>query len=180
MLCRQLPGQPSAREFAGNQRVIITVSRRPGQGPTGRPRRKPGLAGSAWGLAGACGYAADGHGNRAGSLLPAEHVLKTHAELACNTKRTLERWRVTALFDRNDRLPGNADSIRQLRLRHAPCPFAQRANLVGNWQPPTHLQRPESIQRDATQILGNLGNHQTGEDAVEQQVAILEYQVVTQ
>jgi len=49
-----------------------------------------------------------------------EALLERHTKLDCDFERGLKGRRILVLFDRNDRLPCDADSIGELLLRHLP------------------------------------------------------------
>jgi len=49
-----------------------------------------------------------------------EALLERHTKHDCHFERSLKRRRILVLFDRNDRLPCDADSIGELLLRHLP------------------------------------------------------------
>ena len=61
-----------------------------------------------------------------------EDRVERHAEDPGDLERRLERGRVPALLDGDDRLAGHADSIREFRLGHLVVGEPERSDRVGD------------------------------------------------
>ena len=66
----------------------------------------------------ACSIAARGDRLALTARVVLEALLKRYTKRACHFERSLERRRILVLFDGDDRLPGDADSIGEFLLRH--------------------------------------------------------------
>ena len=75
-----------------------------------------------------------------------EHVFNVDLEDLGNTKRGLERRRVTPLFNRNNGLAGHADKLAEARLRNSIIDIPQFSNFVRERQRLGHLDyRPVEV-----------------------------------
>jgi hypothetical protein len=83
------------------------------------------------------------HGDDRFSILVLKYLLQWNSEHSSDLERRLQRRRIAALLDGDDRLPCQTDTIGELLLGHLLVMKSQSADVVANARVrPSHGQTP--------------------------------------